>query len=128
MRNIETRAKARSAGASLVLALALVGGAAPPASAAHYHVNCVAHGLVHGSSTTDGAAHGRVESGCSGVSFCKIAGRPDGNNEPIILGMKFTSASETCNVFANNYPWSESEMRAQTERTGIFGLHWHYAH
>lgn len=129
-----SRPHRRIGATTTALAVALIAWSAAsgtaPASAAHYHVNCVAHGLVHGSSTNDGAAHSRVESGCSGQSFCKMddPNHPDGAGNPLQLGFQFTNSSTTCNVFVNNYPFGEWSFRSRTSRSGQFGEHSHYPH
>lgn len=102
--------------------------------AGHYHTNCVGHGLVHGSSTTDGAVHSRVEAGCGnpGQKNCKVrvAGYYDSNGNPVNFAWEWVAggANVTCNAFSNLGAGKEQISHATVDFDGVFASHAHYAH
>lgn len=119
-----------------VIAAFLLGGAyhATRANAAHYHTNCVGHGLVHGSSTTDGAVHARVEAGCGnpGWKRCRlrVQGYYDAYGNPVNFAWEnvFPGYNVTCNAFSNLGAGKEPISYATLDFDGVFASHSHYAH
>lgn len=108
--------------------LALAVGAAifvSRADANHYHTNCVGHGFVHGSSTTDNSFFARVEGGCGnpGSKVCRLSQE----------GSTYRSASigagsnGTCNVW-NNGIGGELSSYATVDFNGVFASHTHFPH
>jgi hypothetical protein len=94
------------------------------ALAQHYHVTCVAHGFVHGESTTDGSFFARVESGCgAGVRECKLYVYGS------LIGSQTASGSTTCNFWSRSAgSFSECGSTAHTYASGVFSSHVHKAH
>jgi len=113
----------------VVLLLALAGFAwgamVKVALAQHYHVNCVGHGLVHGSSTTDGSFFARVEAGCGSTSRrCELYthGSFDG-------GETVSGTTTTCNAWSRSFgDFTECASTAHVYSAGVFADHVHLAH
>lgn len=109
-----------------ILVAAAAGALAQLAFAGHYHTNCVGHGFVHGSSTTDGSFHARVEAGCGnpGQKTCVlyIYGQPYGSSDTVPAGV-----NSTCNAwsFAGG---TECAGSAHVDFDGVFVSHEHLAH
>lgn len=100
------------------------GASARSADADHYHANCVGHGLVHGSSATDGSFHSRVEPGCG-----------DGRRECAIVvegtrrGAVATYDQSVCNAWSNQFgSYRECLGEARVLYVGTFSEHDHRAH
>jgi hypothetical protein len=113
----------------LYLAVAIAAGAiwwVTDAWANHYHVNCVGHGFVHGSSTTDNEFHSRVENGCGnpGAKRCDLD-FIDGNGDP--KGSVPAGVDATCNTPSNGQ-WGEYASVAIVDFNGVFSVHNHSAH
>ncbi len=87
-----------------------------------YHVTCVGHGFVHGSSQTDGSFFARVESGCgSGWRACDIY--VWGN---YIGGL--TVGNATCSAWSRTWGnYTECASTAHTTFPGVFNEHVHKA-
>ena len=117
-----------STGLAIVAAFAALsfGAIANVAIAGHYHSTGQgnAHGMVHGSSTTDSNWHARVEAGPYYSSTWCVATQW---NTSIRGG--WTSAGATCNVFMQNYG-PECVGGAAVEQSGAGGVGWHrhFAH
>lgn len=96
------------------------------ASAGHYHNNCVDHGLVHGSSTTDGSWHARVEGGCGnpGLKSCLVKSSSGTTYYASYIG---TGNSATCNQWSN-YCCNEQTGYANVGFSAVFSTHNHFAH
>ena len=109
----------------LVLACAFSFGAMSSFAVAHehFHTNCVPHGFVHGTSTTDGSFHSRVESGCgSGQRRCAIYSYGS------LRGEGFASGGATCNLWSNAYGnYTECASTSHTYYNGVFSDHVHKA-
>lgn len=95
------------------------------ASAGHYHTNCVGHGMVHGSSTTDGSWHARVEGGCGnpGLKTCTVRA----GSTPVYTSLIGTGNSATCNQWSS-YCCTEQSGTAWVAFNGVFSGHSHSAH
>ena len=115
----------------LALATFVVGavavGVPSTASANHWHQNCVWHGFVHGSSTSDNQFHARVEAGCGnpGQKYCRliyIDSGGQGPSETIPAG-----SGATCNVSSYGN-WGEYASVARVDFNGIFSSHDHGPH
>lgn len=109
----------------VVLCTGLLWGAAVKiAMAEHYHVACIAHGFVHGESTTDGSFFARVESGCgAGVRECRLY--TYGSH----VGSQTVSGTTTCNVWSRTFgSYTECASTAHTSAAGVFSSHVHKAH
>lgn len=101
------------------------GAAVRVALADHYHTNCIAHGLVHGSNTYDGSFHSRVETGCGSVSRrCEIW-----EGGIYVGGTSVVQATAVCNTWSQsfNYPAAECLGIAKV-RGDILAEHPHRAH
>lgn len=109
--------------ATVMLALLVFNGTA---SAGHYHNNCVDHGLVHGSSTTDNSWHSRVEGGCGnpGMKSCLVVSASGVTFYASYIG---TGNNATCNQWSN-YCCSEQSGHANVGFVNVFSSHNHYAH
>lgn len=96
------------------------------ASAGHYHNNCVDHGMVHGSSTTDGAWHARVEGGCGnpGTKSCLVKSSSGTTHYASYVGAGSTA---TCNQFSYGC-CNEQTGYAQVGFVAVFSTHNHNAH
>lgn len=110
-----------SAGLSISASLAL---------AAHYHsVNNSDHGLVHGSSTTDGSFFGRTYPYYIGsVAYCGVGDTDNGIN----YGSS-TNSGNLCSVWTEAYYVKINECRGATYNQVAGGpapvsYHNHYAH
>lgn len=95
------------------------------ASASHYHTNCVGHGLVHGSSTTDGSWHARVEGGCGnpGMKTCQVRSATSTWYTSYIG----TGNPATCNQWSNGC-CNEQTGSAYVDFNAVFSAHSHYPH
>ncbi len=88
-----------------------------------YHVACVGHGYVHGSSQTDGSFHSRVEAGCG----------PNSRLCDIYVGGAFKGGlsvlpTSTCNAWSRNYgDYRECDSTSHTELRSYFSNHTHKA-
>ena len=102
------------------------------ASADHYHVFCNAggaagHGFVHGGSTTDGAWHARVETGCGNtLKYCEAGSIGQGSKG-------FTRSLESaCDklVYGTGYLYKDQECWgwAYLSQDARINPHYHYAH
>lgn len=95
------------------------------ATANHYHTNCVGHGMVHGSSTTDGSFFARVEGGCSdpGMKTCSV------RTGSLVYATSYigTGNPATCNQWSN-YCCAEQSSYATVDFNGVFSSHSHYPH
>jgi len=89
----------------------------------HYHVNCVPHGFVHGSDTSDGSFYSRVEYGCgSGTRQCAIY------NYGSFVARVIVGGSSTCNAWSYNYgSYTECASSAHVGYDGVFSEHGHLA-
>jgi hypothetical protein len=94
------------------------------ALAEHFHTNCVGHGFVHGSSTTDGSFFSRVEHGCgTGTKYCAIY------TWGSFVGDMSVAGSDTCNLWSRNYGTpTECASTAHVSYSGVFSNHVHKAH
>src|ERR1044072_2628432 len=85
-----------------------------------YHVNCVGHGFINGSSTSDGSFFSRVESGCgSGWRTCDIyvSGWYIGG---------YTTNGGTCNAWSRTWgDFTECRSTAHLSFPGVFSEHVH---
>jgi hypothetical protein len=91
------------------------------ASGAHYHVECVGNGFVHGTSTTDGSFHSRVEASCgSGLKVCALY------TSGTYRGYASTYDPNTCNFWVGS--GTECASEAHVDFNGVFVSHVHYAH
>lgn len=117
----------KAGGVALFCALAVSLYAAATAFAAHYHTNCVGHGFVHGSSTTDNAFHARVEAGCGnpGSKNCVLRS----TNGAIFIASHSIAAgvNQGCNAFSN-YGFWERSSKATVDFNGVFVSHDHFPH
>jgi hypothetical protein len=108
----------------VVVAGFLWGAIVKAALAEHYHVACVAHGMVHGESTGDGSFFARVDAGCgSSLRRCEIF------TFGSYVGGQTVSGGHTCNYWsrtAGNF--SECGSTAHTYSSGVFSNHVHKAH
>lgn len=109
----------RAAAAGLVLGIAC-GAMTAVAPASHYHVNCNNHGLVHGSSTTDGWFHSRVEG-----TPCQRGSRCDVGQFSTIYYYGSAGAGVTCNQLLNA---TECAGNAWVRLNDAFAYHRHDAH
>src|SRR5918998_251936 len=109
----------------VLLAGFIWGAAVKVALAEHYHVACVAHGFVHGESTTDGSFHSRVDAGCgSGYRQCEIYSNGSFQGRSTV-----SSASGTCNLWSRSLgSYTECASTAHTYSAGVFSNHVHKAH
>ncbi len=91
----------------------------------HYHQNCVGHGFVHGSDTSDSSFHSRVETGC-GSTYRRCSLYSDG----VWRGEEITPDSgTTCNAWSSSFGvYTECASHAQVYNSGVFSSHNHYAH
>lgn len=112
--------------AAFVLGAALFGPLLSPADAGHYQISgyCGSpHGLVHGSSTTDGAFHSRVEIGGCPPTYkvCSVG--------VIYSDFYVTDRSyqTTCNA-SYNHGGNEQEGIANTFYEAVFDPHGHRPH
>lgn len=110
----------------LVAALAAMLVFSATASAGHYHTNCVGHGLVHGSSTTDNSWHSRVEGGCGnpGMKSCLVK---SGGGTTYYASYIGTGNPATCNQWSN-YCCGEQSGYATVDFNAVFSSHNHSAH
>jgi hypothetical protein len=95
------------------------------ALADHYHVACVAHGFVHGESTSDGSFHSRVDAGC-GSTFrqCEIY-----SNGSFKGSTTVNNSSGTCNLWSRSIgSFTECASTAHVYSAGVFSNHVHKAH
>jgi hypothetical protein len=113
----------------LLLLMAVVGfawGAAVTlATAGHYHVACVAHGFVHGDSTTDGSFFSRVEPGCgSTLRRCELY------TYGSFIGSETASGTTTtCNLWSRSFGnYTECASKSHNYSAGVFASHAHLAH
>lgn len=90
----------------------------------HYHTNCVAHGFVHGSSTTDGSFHAQVIHGCGqGTKRCELY------TKGVFDGGYSVSGSSDCVAWSLEFgSYSECASTAHTYYSGVFSDHVHKAH
>lgn len=109
--------------AAAILAILLIYSA--QATASHYHTNCVGHGMVHGSSTTDGSWHARVEAGCGnpGTKTCVVKS----NGVAKYTSYVASGTASTCNQWSYNC-CSEQTGSATVDFNGVFSSHTHYPH
>jgi hypothetical protein len=91
----------------------------------HWHSNCVAHGFVHGDSTTDGSFFSRVEAGCGSTSRrCEIY-----NWGSFVGSISVGGTTTTCNAWSRNYgDYTECASTAHVYSSGVFNEHIHKAH
>jgi hypothetical protein len=108
-----------------VLAAFAFGALVHVAAADHYHTNCVGHGFVHGSSTTDGSFFSRVETGCSSTyRRCSIYSGGVWRGEEIT-----PNTGTTCNAWSNSFgSYSECGSYANVYDQDVFSAHNHLAH
>jgi hypothetical protein len=87
-----------------------------------YHVTCVGHGFVHGSSQTDGSFFARVETGCgSGTRSCDLY-----VSGSYIGGMSVGNA--TCNAWSRDFgDYTECHGTAHLTFVPNFNEHVHKA-
>jgi hypothetical protein len=91
------------------------------AVADHYHTNCVGHGFVHGTSTSDGSFHSRVEPGCgNGLKTCTLY------TSGSYRGGEGTYDPSSCSFWVGS--GSECASEAHVDYDGVFSSHVHYAH
>lgn len=111
---------------ALLLAAATWGAIAQTAIGDHYHSSCVGHGFVHGSSTTDGSMHSRVES--DGVSGgCGDARRYcDLYTNGAYRGGSSAIDPSSCNFWVGS--GTECASTAHVDFDGVFASHIHFAH
>lgn len=98
-------------------------GAIATVALADYHVNCVGHGFVHGSSQTDGSFHSRIEAGCGpNTRRCDIY------TFGVFRGGVGVQSTSTCNAWSRNYgDYTECGATSHTELQPYFGDHPHKA-
>jgi hypothetical protein len=86
-----------------------------------YHVTCVGHGFVHGSSQTDGSFFARVENGCgSGTRDCDIY-----VSGSYVGGL---SVGGYCSAWSNDYgAYTECHATAHLTFIPYFNEHVHKA-
>jgi len=94
------------------------------ALAGHYHSNCVGHGFVHGSSTSDSSFFARVEHGCgTGTKRCAIY------TWGSLRGDLTVGGTSTCNLWSHSLgTLSECGSTAHVYYAGVFSDHVHKAH
>lgn len=95
------------------------------AGADHYHSNCVGHGFVHGSSTTDGSFFSRVEAGCgSTYRRCAIYSNGSFRGDEVA-----SNSTTTCNAWSSSFGnYVECLSHAEVYNAGVFSTHDHRAH
>lgn len=95
------------------------------ARADHYHVNCVGHGFVHGSNTSDGLFYAQVQTGCGSTSrscYLYTNGSFDG-------GYVVGGVSTTCTAQSTTFgSYTECLSTAHVAAAGVFSDHVHKAH
>ena len=112
-----------------VLASLSCGAITSVATADHYHVNCVNHGLVHGASTNDSAFHSRVEGSTYDCAWFPSRCDPGQWSNVFMYGNAGRGA--TCDTFAGNVgPECVGLSRTAKGDIGIyvFAYHAHWAH
>lgn len=108
--------------------------AASEAQAGHYHTyNNITHGLVHGSSDSDGAYFSRTYGvHLTGVNYCGV-----GDYDRGFYAYTYTYSGNLCSLFSYNYSSSTDECRGFSyNRVGVnggnqdyfLGAHYHSAH
>ena len=93
------------------------------AFAADYHVTCVGHGFVSGSSTSDGSFFSRVESGCgSTYRRCELY-----TNGSFVGAQVSPDSGSTCNAYSRDFSSSlpECHSTAHVSNPGVFSDHVH---
>jgi hypothetical protein len=108
-----------------VLAAFAFGALVRATNADHYHSNCVGHGFVHGSSTSDGSFFSRVEPGCGSTwRRCSIY------SGGVFRGEEITpDGGTTCNAWSFSFgSFSECRSYANVYSSGVFSAHNHLAH
>lgn len=131
---LRTRARRASVG---VAALAAAGGigtlAAPSALATHYHCQTECHGLVYGSSTTDGVWHSRVEANGSSSNYrrCNAYHHGDFHTSYLLYvgGTEVSGSTGTCNFQkTGDAEWglAEAHVYAYKNSTQVISNHAHY--
>lgn len=113
---------------TLLLSAAVLGAllvCSGPAKAGHYHTNCVGHGMVHGSSTTDGSWFARVEAGCGnpGRKTCVVKSNGVAKYTTYIG----SGSSAMCNQWSYGC-CTEQTGSATVDFDGVFSSHTHYPH
>lgn len=95
------------------------------AAAEHWHTNCVSHGFVHGSSTTDGSFFARVDPGCgSTLRTCDLY-----TWGSFIGGQAVSGTTATCSAWSEYYgSYTECASTAHVYSRGVFNEHIHKAH
>lgn len=95
------------------------------ATAAHWHSNCVNHGILHGESSDDASFFSRVEAGCSSNDQRTCDVYVSGS----YVGGLSATGSTTCSAWSRSYGWyTECAGSAVVSFSGVFGSHTHYAH
>lgn len=89
-----------------------------------YHVTCVGHGFVHGTSLTDGSFFSRVEPGCgSTLRTCDLYA-----SGGYVGGQVVTGTTATCNAWSRDYgSFTECASTAHVASSGVFAKHIHTA-
>lgn len=89
---------------------------------ADYHVACVGHGFVNGSSTSDGSFFGRIEAGCgSTLRRCELYtyGSFDGSQT-------VTGTTAQCNAWSWDFGnYTECASTTHVYNQGVFSNHVH---
>jgi hypothetical protein len=95
------------------------------ALAVSYHVTCVGHGFVEGSSQTDGSWFSRVEQGCgSTYRYCEV----DQGSTALGSEEAYGTTGGTCNAWSRTFAnFSECQGAAWTSNPGVFSYHGHNA-
>lgn len=96
------------------------------AFAQHYHVHCVSHGFVHGSSPSDNVFWSRIEAGCGnpGSKYCRLY---EAYGTMINSDAVARDVNVTCNA-QNSYEYGEAAASSYTDFNGVFHDHGHGAH
>jgi hypothetical protein len=95
------------------------------ALADHWHTNCVAHGFMHGDSTTDGSFFARVEPGCgSTLRRCELYTHGSFDGDVTVAG-----TTATCSAWSRAFgDYTECASTAHVYSSGVFNEHVHKAH
>lgn len=106
---------------------------AAPALAGHYHTyNNITHGIVHGSSDSDGSFFGRTYGYYfGGVNYCAVGHTSGGNHNSATYATGYTYNADLCSLWSRAYSHFVDECLAfswNQVATNILGAHYHYAH
>jgi hypothetical protein len=125
---LAARAQPRRLTSGLLLLLLLAafsfGAIVKVALADSYHVTCVGHGFVAGSSETDGSFFSRVETGCgSSDRYCAIL------SYGVLRGaQEVYGTTTTCNAWSRDFgDYTECAGSANVYDPGVFSQHSHLA-